>query len=419
MQHRPPTSFVARHVAPAGLLVTALALIACDGADDGRDPSAGLDPDGDGKYDDEGLESGTICEQFEAVFDRNDCGGVECGGTWDWRSEDARIGSDCSLWRPDGTYIAQVHHRGLTMLMDRVGLAGESGEEGLRRKCAVLEQARQLCAFGSFTPTMDGETTWPDATELRQTRTASCHPGAEHECDPLEPDYDAIRAASHTPLSASSPVWAEPTYCTGQVVGEHGYATTVPSDTAFGTVTSWQCSPEESERAFLDQRLAEHGGLVLGYDAAALMNLECPVRKALVDCVAPNLGDGQACSVLSGNGSVAGVTYPGISADYCLSIVLGRDAGPEDCTTAHCDGRAIDLNNNVEGYRNSGNITGCIGTDDPGCTNVFRQARIDLPPQFVAVMEGCGFQWLGRADNAEGGHLGCDPMHFELILPGQ
>ena len=54
------------------------------------------------------------------------------------------------------------------------------------------------------------------------------------------------------------------------------------------------------------------------------------------------------------------------------------------------------------------------------CTNRSETARLDLPPRFVSLMEGCGFSWGGHWGDpagdaeAEGRHLGCDPMHFEL-----
>lgn len=37
----------------------------------------------------------------------------------------------------------------------------------------------------------------------------------------------------------------------------------------------------------------------------------------------------------------------------------------------------------------------------------------DIPPELVAVMEGCGLVWGGRFNGAEGLWNGCDPMHFD------
>ena len=54
------------------------------------------------------------------------------------------------------------------------------------------------------------------------------------------------------------------------------------------------------------------------------------------------------------------------------------------------------------------------------CTNQLETVRVDLPPRFVSLMEGCGFSWGGHwggpdsSTEAEGRQLGCDPMHFEL-----
>jgi hypothetical protein len=423
------SSSVARGLLSA-LAVAGAAALGCDTTAGREQGTVGSAPGGDdGKFDHDGQDTAPICRAFSEHF----CAEDEASCGWDWRQ--GYIALDCSLMHGDraGYVNDPVLLEEREALLGELAVFGEDASPGIgrARKCAVLEQARQLCADGSATPRVTleipeqqrGDDGWEGLAERLQTRTASCHPGALFDCHPYVPDYASIRSKMKDPTifgAAVQELSQEATYCTGQVVGDLGYATTIPRySTLDQTTTPWTCSEEEAQAGAFDSALAEHGGTILGYDAASLLNLECPLRKALVECVAPNLGDAEACELYIATGAaVSGTRYPGVSADYCFSIVVGRRS---DGDSAHSEGRAIDLNNNVSGHLNSGNIAGCIGdhnkqTKGESCTNAFVTARVDLAPEFVAVMEGCGFQWLGRASNAEGGAFGCDPMHFELDL---
>ena len=59
-----------------------------------------------------------------------------------------------------------------------------------------------------------------------------------------------------------------------------------------------------------------------------------------------------------------------------------------------------------------------------GNVNKNRVAHLTLPPEYVSVMEGCGFTWGGRWHGAKIGNEttardeSCDPMHFELPVAG-
>lgn len=365
-------------------------------------------------------ELAPICQQLDEAF----CTEGEGSCEWDWRS--TSINQDCSVTLDTG-YLTRADER-FQQLLDTVALPGEvEAGSGIARRCAILEQTRQLCADGVSVPDLRvgveiHEEAYEAQTEANQTRVASCHPGAEVACRPIDPEYANIRAASLTTLTDTGFSPVPPTYCTGQVVGEEGYATTVPDDATFGRVTSWTCSDAERSGEHLT-RYDELDTMLLGMDRGEFAAMECPIRKALLDCVVPNLGEGQPCWL----GSHEGTVYSDQTGDYCYSLSLGRDLDDnrEPCTgTAHCEGRALDFNNNLPGHLNGGNIANCVA---PGsgvdCTNQFRAPHIDLPPRFVAIMEGCGFQWLGRTGSSasspvsEGGAYGCDPMHFELILP--
>lgn len=192
----------------------------------------------------------------------------------------------------------------------------------------------------------------------------------------------------------------------------------------------WAC--DEGDVDILEQRVrSELGGAVFGYawtvdlgldltlpDNAELQGNQCRLTKALLDCVMPNLGASQLCTLSDGN---TGVEYPDTLPGYCLRIHNTTGAW------AHGARRAVDFNVPT----NSGNIVGCSSGKvlDPEasdyweeylCTNRSETARLDLPPRFVSLMEGCGFSWGGHWGDpagdaeAEGRHLGCDPMHFEL-----
>ncbi|WP_428267934.1 hypothetical protein [Haliangium sp.] len=258
-------------------------------------------------------------------------------------------------------------------------------------------------------------------------RSNLCHAGAEVSCGPNarhQPNFGLIlQTANRSPNVTIEP--APETYCTGQTVDGQGYATTRP---ALGEV-QWQCAGSD------EQELADVQPLGFGGSGS----LDCRVRKALVECVEPNLlrvnrnldpvectlykpaddddydpdGDG----VVELRGRLFTATDDLAMVDYCISIVLGVGSGD------HASTLAIDFNNGVfptddfdpaEQYNNSGNITGCVGAPSGTCSNIRYTPRIDLPPVFVSIMEGCGFEWLGRFDAAEGGYLGCDPMHFAL-----
>lgn len=423
----------ARLVRPLGLglasvLVLGLGLTACDDAS-GRDGLSGeLGPDG--KFDTDG-DGSEVVEPICGRFDELYCAAGEDACVWDWRN--VPIAEDCSAVKVAGGYVTSSDP-GLAELLETVARPGDV--DGLKRKCVLVEEVRQLCAQGRYVPNLRvgvelADQSWVEPTLANQTRTSSCHPGAEYACDPLDPSgadprdrsYEEIRALSRTDLDDAQLVPAPQSYCSGEVAGDRGYATTIPSEAAFGTVTSWSCSDVESTEAFVQERLEPFDGVLLGMPASTVMSFECPIRKALVDCVAPNLGEPTACTL----GSDPGTSYASLSGDYCYRMVQGRKTNPDGtaCTgTAHCEGTGLDFNNNVLGHLNGGNISGCIEQNaGPSCTEGFRSPLIDLPPQFVAVMEGCGFQWLGRtgADASspvsEGGRFGCDPMHFELILP--
>ena len=417
-------------LAPAGaiaaLLLAGLAPIACDPGD-GRGGGGLGQMDGDGKFDTD-TSSAEYSEEICLDFDEAFCPAGTDACDWDWDADGAYIAQSCTLINADGTY--EVDSEGREGLLDQVSLPGESREDGRARKCMILEQARQLCANGSYTPPITTievhREGWIGATERNQTRTSSCHPGAEYLCDPIESDYDEIRDASTTTLLGAELVPVAPTYCSGQVVGDRGYATEIPADAMIGRTTDWERDEALDEVAEVGQRLEAYGGSILGMEASTLMNLQNPVRRALIDCVAPNLGEGTPCTLESTTDDLEGDQYA-MTGDYCFETVRHRrdiPAGQETCEgNAHCEGRAIDLNNNIEGHLNSGNIVNCVASSDPNCTNEYRAPRVDLPPQFVRVMEGCGFQWLGRDGStgavlgSEGGHFGCDPMHFQLELP--
>lgn len=73
----------------------------------------------------------------------------------------------------------------------------------------------------------------------------------------------------------------------------------------------------------------------------------------------------------------------------------------------------MDLNNYsaTAAPYNNGNIFASGGNK---VMNVLLTPQLELPPGFVSLMEGCGFDWGGRWWMAESVRLACDPMHFEL-----
>ncbi len=397
------------------------------------------------------------CGCFDAVFSgESNCvdpvdGLVDCGPAWDWTTNG--FNADCTLVNPgqQPEYIAQ--HIGRDLLLDAVGVAGEANNgsvpqgscadigytgEGCRRRCAVLEQARTLCTQQPYIPDFAVGTT--DA-ERRQTRQALCHPGMEVGCIPAEtPDYvevasriesdDELRAAMQ---ARAAELLDQPhNYCTGQVQGGADgatstvhipYATAIPPYAVPGADALWTCEADGGatedpygSNAEIDAALQPYGGTLLGMGTSDINGLACRLKRALLECVAPNLGEGGLCQTELDSTGTEYAPWPG----YCFGLSLGRSQAPfcsepRHADNAHCNGRAIDLNGPLDlDYANDGNIVGCLTTDGPACTNTFTIPRVDLPPGLVAVMEGCGLQWLGRSNQAEGGAFGCDPMHFEV-----
>lgn len=391
------------------------------------------------------------CGCFDAVFSGEaqcidgERGEVSCGDAWDWRTNG--FNADCTLSVAGGTPSYITEHVGRDLLLDIAGLPGEVDTgldgssnpidypgEGVSRRCAILEQARTLCTDSPYIPQYDvgGRT---DA-ERRQTRQALCQPGLEVRCVPSEtPDYAAIAGQittdpiTRTRLQAGADELVDPphNYCTGQVQGgvdgetseEHTpYAAIIPAHAVPGAEAVWDCSEGDSYASDeqIEAALAPHGGTLLGMNSGGINGLTCPLKRALLECVAPNLGVATPCTTaLDPVGSMYSA-WP----DYCFGFALGLSdqsycerAGNEN--NAHCNGRAIDLNSQLQSdYVNDGNIVQCVASSDPSCTNSFAVPRLDLPPGFVAIVEGCGLQWLGRSNDAEGGRFGCDPMHFEV-----
>jgi len=395
------------------------------------------------------------CSCFDAVFsgaancwDPDQETLVSCGPAWDWRANS--FNGDCTL-ETGAQVIAQ--HRGRDLLLDAAGLPDEADNgslavdtcsgsyteyfgQGCKRRCAILEQARTLCAGQPYVPDFDDDDNQPAATDVeqRQTRRALCHPGVEVNCEPEDaPDYASITATIQDATlrdamqqQLSGLVEMSHNYCTGQVQGgangatslEHvPYATAIPPYAVPGAEEGmWTCPGGEDPHDIdaIEAILRSYGGSLLGMTSSDIDNLVCPLERALLECVAPNLGAGTPCTTAI---DADGTAY-GPWTDYCFGFALGK-SNESFCATAdgnaHCDGRAIDLNSRLEDdYANDGNIDQCVGLPEGECTNTFEVPRLDLPPGFVAVMEGCGLQWLGRSNLAEGGNSGCDPMHFEV-----
>lgn len=302
--------------------------------------------------------------------------------------------------------------------------------------CAVLEQSLELCRHHTYTPLLLPGLIHDEMV----TRTASCHPGASVDCGPRhQPAFATIFANAKLPAFDQLVDTMPETYCTAQVSGEAGYARSVPRQRP-----SWECTDEDLPRLNASGQQRPLGfpwpgvGTRVANLATATKNA-CRILKAVTDCVLPNLGPGKVCPFPPKLNTVsAGQQFSGASdylSKYCFRVMLLHNEVTR--CSAHFWGRAIDLNVNITAaeldtnhdqvpdtrlhYSNAGNIVACVDkkTATPACTNAFRTADADLPPEFVSIMEACGFTWLGRygapgGPAAEGGHLGCDPMHFEL-----
>lgn len=419
---------VPHHGFRPALLLTLL-LPACAVEDGGRAP--GLDDGGSacsgGKCDHTEQHSACsdttipICERFEACL----------GDGWgpedeEWKFEYFQAGDErrCLAYRTAAASVRPVDSDGALgfALLESVALDPEDVWQEGKAACMVLQESLELCRASEYAESWDG---------VQATRMSSCHPGAEVECERHQPDFAAILANAVPPQSFTGGTQTSvATYCSGQAAANCtaepcGYALEHPL-----FPVEWAC--DEGDVDILEQRVrSELGGAVFGYawtvdlgldltlpDNAELQGNQCRLTKALLDCVMPNLGASQLCTLSDGN---TGVEYPDTLPGYCLRIHNTTGAW------AHGARRAVDFNVPT----NSGNIVGCSSGKvlDPEasdyweeylCTNRSETARLDLPPRFVSLMEGCGFSWGGHWGDpagdaeAEGRHLGCDPMHFEL-----
>lgn len=267
--------------------------------------------------------------------------------------------------------------------------------------CALVKEAVQLCKTG----------TYQQPSEPQMPRTKLCHPGAELGCVRFTPNFPQIfqtAGLSWTPGEQEVPH----SYCSGQVKGSVGYALSVPMNRY-----QWSCTAAEATE--LNQNASQVANALGwpswptsysncdGANAGSLNCNRCRVSRALRQCVLPNLGAASSCTV-------AGTTMTGMQyanfPGYCFDIVqlTGGVAG-----SSHAAGRAMDLNNYAAtaAPHNNGNIFASGGTK---VMNVLLTPQLDLPPAFVSLMEGCGFDWGGRWWMAESVRLACDPMHFEL-----
>jgi hypothetical protein len=132
-------------------------------------------------------ESGDICARFGSCLAVDPPVGVD-PNDWLVSNPDWNIIYDntngCYAYHARRGMYPQNSER-VRRLLDSVALAApEFLSSEVRQACAVLDQALALCRDGEY----------PDQGELEPavTRRHSCHPNAEHGCDPHDPDFAGI-----------------------------------------------------------------------------------------------------------------------------------------------------------------------------------------------------------------------------------
>ncbi|QQR89871.1 MAG: M15 family metallopeptidase [Myxococcales bacterium] len=276
-------------------------------------------------------------------------------------------------------------------------------EQQSKAACAVLQQTLSLCKEGSY----------QQGSEPLVTHKTSCHPNANFHCDRYHPDFAEILGNAELSFTGGLKT-TEDSYCTGQVAYETGYSQQIPAQPV-----QWSCKGDDAETLM---QAMEHTESIFAWTVWPLSNIteceeseedsvfcnQCKVVKALLECVLPNLGPSKECT-MPGPENTSGRKYQK-TGDYCYRMTqLTGGLG----ASAHSAGLAFDLNNlsHPLANRNNGNI---FSLGDQKAMNIFQTAQVDLPPEFVSILEGCGFEWGGRMNSAEGIPLGCDPMHFQL-----
>lgn len=240
--------------------------------------------------------------------------------------------------------------------------------------CFLLSLAQRRCGGSPLVESIAGEPSeWDARVQACGELTTSCIPGLENDCSRYDPPW----------LPADAPA-AVGSRCAVQAYNGVGY----PDATGWQqSIANWQtCLLQPAATTVRECKFL--GNTVM---------VESEFCDVLEQCVHPAL----ACF---------------ISADDPQRLEL--PSGDIELWTNGCQGglnhspsicRALDFNN----QSNSGNIE-VAGAADP---------EVNMPPEFVAVMEECGVTWGGRwsgltVNECSGGRTDCcDPMHFDYA-PG-
>lgn len=207
----------------------------------------------------------------------------------------------------------------------------------------------------------------------------SCIPGFEINCRRFLP-----AEVSQAIQQGGAPVYpAIATACSGITVGNVGYS----------DLTTHRY---EINRTCLQAPNNGHGSSAFCTFLGQQIQVDKEFCQVLTSCVEPQLNAAYATIGRQGNAPI----YAFPSGDRALSIDLScsTSANQQSLHNPQHGCRAIDINV----HDNYGNLR----------PETLKEPITNMPPEFVAVMEGCNVIWGGRYQRAEGVPGGCDPMEF-------
>lgn len=207
----------------------------------------------------------------------------------------------------------------------------------------------------------------------------SCIPGFEINCRRFLPPE-----ISQAIQQGSAPVYpAIATACTGVTVGNVGYS----------DLTNHRY---EINRACLQAPSNEQVGSAFCTFLGQPIQVNKQFCQVLTSCVEPHLN---AAYALVGQVDKAPVyAFPSGNRALNVDLSCSTNSNQESLHNPQHGCRAIDINV----HDNYGNLR----------PDTLRNPIVNMPPELVAIMEGCDVIWGGRYQRAEGVPGGCDPMEF-------
>lgn len=363
-----------------------------DGGEDPNDPAEAVCWNDQGAL---GLESAhtEICEHFRSPA----VGGGLLDGTngearlsWDGQScfaillaADTCAGEEGCICEPnlncrvevpvqamlDGTYDASSWMLVGEETLEYARRLRPGADDDAADLCFLFSSAQRRCRDEDFIVSLGGTGDWSDRVQECAQSSTSCVPGLENECNRYVPPWVG---ATSVPTVASR--------CAVQSYNGLGYSDAMnwPQSTA-----GWnQCLQQPSGATTRACRF-------LGNE----VDVETEFCDVLEQCVDPAL----RCFQDAADPTLYHLPSGDIEL-WTNGCEGGLNHSPEVC-------RGLDFNN----QSNSGNIERGTVTDP----------EVNLPPEFVAVMEECGVTWGGRwsgltVNECDGGRDDCcDPMHFD------